>query len=153
ILGNPTHYRDRHHEGAMQAALAQVPAREVYEATGIQFMPINTAWQLFSLVRAGSPLLGVAESLLMMGDLFAYMLSGIRTCEYTNATTTQLIDARTGTWHEGLIEKLGLPRRLFPELIPPGTVIGPLLPEVAAATGLSPEVPVIAPATHDTGSA
>lgn len=153
LLSNPTHYRDKHHEQAMETALRTVSPEEVYASTGIQFLPFNTAWQLYSMVHSGSPLLEVADSLLMMADLFAYMLSGFRVCEYTNATTTQLVNADARTWDSGLIEKLGLPRHTFPDLVEPGTLVGPVLPEVAALTGLAPEVQVIAPATHDTGSA
>jgi len=153
ILGNPVHYRDHRHDGAMEAALEVVPAEEVYRATGIQFMPINTIYQVYAMARAGSPVLDAAEDLLLMGDLFHYMLTGRRTCEYTNASTSQLLDVYHRTWHDGLIERLGLPRRIFGKPVSPGTRIGAILPEVAAATGLSPETPVIAPATHDTGCA
>lgn len=153
ILGNPVHYRDRRNDGAMEAAFETVPAEEIYAATGIQFMPFNTAYQLFAMERAGSPLLRVADSLLMMPDLFHYMLCGRRACEYTDASTTQLLNVRERTWDDGLIARLGLPRRLFLSLVEPGTVLGTLLEDVAAETGLSPNVPVIAPATHDTASA
>jgi rhamnulokinase len=153
ILGNPVHYRDRRHDGAMEAALAAVPPEEIYAATGIQFLPFNTAYQLFAMARAGSPLLSVADSLLMMPDLFHYMLCGRLSCEYTDASTTQLLDVRERTWDDALIGRLGLPRRLFLSLVEPGTVLGTLLEDVAAATGLDPDVPVIAPATHDTASA
>lgn len=153
ILGNPTHYRDSAHQNVMEETLRAVPAEEVYAATGIQFMPFNTAWQLRSRVLAEDAALACAESFLMMADLFAYMLTGRRTCEYTNASTTQLLDARTRTWDNALIARLGIPRHIFPEPTQPGAVIGTLLPEVAAATGLAAETPVFAPATHDTGSA
>ncbi len=136
ILGNPVHYRDHRHDGAMEAALEVVPAEEVYRATGIQFMPINTIYQVYAMARAGSPVLDAAEDLLLMGDLFHYMLTGRRTCEYTNASTSQLLDVYHRTWHDGLIERLGLPRRIFGKPVSPGTRIGAILPEVAAATGL-----------------
>ncbi|HNT88854.1 MAG TPA: FGGY-family carbohydrate kinase, partial [Candidatus Hydrogenedentes bacterium] len=132
---------------------AVVPRANIYRATGIQFLPFNTVYQLLSLVRAKSPLLEVADCLLMMGDLFGYLLSGKRACEYTNASTTQLLDPRARAWHEELIRKLGLPRHILLDPVPPGTVLGPVLPEIAARTGIAPEVPVIAPATHDTGAA
>jgi rhamnulokinase len=137
----------------MEAAFETVPPDEIYAATGIQFLPFNTAYQLVAMERADSPLLGVADGLLMMGDLFHYMLCGRRACEYTDASTSQLLNVRTRTWDDALIRRLGLPRRLFPPLVEPGTVLGALLPDVAAATGLDPGVPVIAPATHDTASA
>lgn len=153
ILGNPVHYRDHRNDGAMEAALEVVPEEEVYAATGIQFLPFNTAWQLFAMARAGSPLLSVADSLLMMPDLFHYMLCGSLSCEYTDASTTQLLNVHDRTWDDALIGRLGLPRRLLLALVEPGTVLGTLTEDVAAETGLSPDVPVIAPATHDTASA
>jgi rhamnulokinase len=153
MLGNPVHYRDRRNDGAMEAAFEIVSPGDLYAATGIQFMPFNTAFQLVAMARAQSPLLPVADSLLMMPDLFHYMLCGRRSCEYTDASTTQLLNVHERTWDEGLIARLGLPRRLFLPLAQPGTVLGTLLPDVAAATGLDPGVRVIAPATHDTASA
>lgn len=153
VLGNPVHYRDKRNEGMMDAAFAIVPREDIYKATGIQFLPFNTVYQLLSLVRAKSPLLEVADCLLMMGDLFGYLLSGKRACEYTNASTTQMLDPYKRTWHDGLIRKLGLPRHILLDPVPPGTILGPVLPEIAAQTGIVPDVPVIAPATHDTGAA
>ena len=153
VLGNPVHYRDKRNEGMTEYAFGIVPKDEIYTATGIQFLPFNTVYQLLSLVRAKSPLLEAADALLMMGDLFGYLLSGTKACEYTDASTTQLLDPHTRTWHEGLIARLGIPRRLLLDPVPPGTVLGPVLPEVAARTGIAANVPVIAPATHDTGAA
>ena len=153
VLGNPVHYRDKRNEGMTDAAFAVVPRAEIYHATGIQFLPFNTIYQLLSMVRTQSPLLEVADSLLMMGDLFGYLLSGTQACEYTNASTTQLLDPHTRTWNEGLIEKLGLPRHILLEPVPPGTILGTILPEIAVLTGIDPRTPVIAPATHDTGAA
>lgn len=153
ILGNPVHYRDRRHDGAMEAALNVVPAEDIFRATGIQFMPFNTVYQLYAMQQAGSPLLQAAKSLLLMGDLFHYMLSGQQTCEYTNASTTQLLNVETRDWDRSLIERLGLPAHLFQTPIPPGTRIGAILPDVAKETGLAPDTPIIAPATHDTGAA
>jgi rhamnulokinase len=153
LLSNPTHYRDSGHQEAMQHAFSRIPREEIYQRTGIQFMPINTAWQLFSLARKNSPLLRVADKMLMMGDLFGYLLTGRAVCEYTNASTTQLLDCHTGMWDDELIRRLGLPRSIFPEIVQPGTTLGPLLPEIVQKTGIAPDTPVIAPATHDTGSA
>ena len=153
ILGNPVHYRDKRNEGMMDYAFKKVPREDLYKSTGIQFLPFNTVYQLLSLEKAQSPLLDVADSLLLMGDLLGYLLSGVRACEYSNASTTQLLDPHTRTWNDGLIEKLGLPRKLLLDPTPPGTVLGKLLPDVAARTGINPDTPVIAPATHDTGSA
>lgn len=153
VLGNPVHYRDKRNDGMMDHAFGMVPRAEIYAATGIQFLPFNTVYQLLSLTKAKSPLLEVGKTLLMMGDLFGYLLSGVRACEYTNASTSQLLDPKTRKWNEDLIQRLGLPRHLLLDPTPPGTVLGPILPELAAQTGISPETPVIAPATHDTGAA
>ena len=145
VLSNPVHYRDKRNEGMMDYAFQIMPREEIYAATGIQFLPFNTVYQLLSMVRGNSPLLEIADSLLLMGDLFGYLLSGHRACEYTNASTTQMLDPRRRTWNEALIGRLGLPRRLLLDPIPPGTVLGPVLPEIVAATGVSPQTPVIAP--------
>ena len=153
VLANPVHYRDKRNDGMMDEAFKTVPREELYRETGIQFLPFNTVYQLLSLVKSGSPLLEVADSLLMMGDLLAYLLSGKKACEYTNASTTQLLDPHTRTWNEGLITRLGLPRRLLLDPVAPGTVLGPLREDVAASAGLAQGIPVIATASHDTGSA
>lgn len=153
VLANPVHYRDKRNEGMTEAAFSIVPREDIYRATGIQFLPFNTAYQLLSLTRARSPLLEVAESLLMMGDLFGYLLSGKQACEYTNASTTQLLDPYRRDWNDDLIARLGLPRHILLKPVSPGTVLGSVLPEVAAQTGIDPRTPVIAPATHDTGAA
>jgi rhamnulokinase len=153
VLSNPVHYRDKRNEGMTDYAFSKVPREEIYRATGIQFLPFNTVYQLLSLAKAKSPLLDVADALLLMGDLFGYLLSGRRACEYTNASTTQLLDPHRRTWNDDLVQRLGLPRALLLKPVQPGTVLGPILPEIATQTGISPEVPIIAPATHDTGCA
>ncbi len=152
LLGNPVHYRDARTEGMIEAACALVPRERIYEITGLQFLPFNTAFQLLAMKRAGSPLLDVAETLLMMPDLIGWLLTGRRAGERTDASTTQLLDARGGTWSDDLCEGLGLPRSILPELIDPGTELGPLRADVAAEAGLG-RVAVVAPATHDTASA
>ncbi len=153
LLANPVHYRDKRTEGMMSAAFALAPREEIYETTGIQFLPFNTIYQLFSMVRSDSPLLKVAETFLMMPDIFHYFLTGRRACEFSNATTTQLYDPRRGKWADDLFKRLGIPRRIMPEILMPGSALGTILPEVADATGLAPATRVILPATHDTGSA
>jgi len=153
VLGNPVAYRDKRTEGMQEYAFQRVPREEIYRITGIQFLPFNTVYQLLSLVKKESPILAAAERLLLMGDFFAYLLSGRASCEYTNASTSQLINARAKDWDYGLIERLGLPRRIFQELIPPGTVINSLHPQLVAETGLAAHTRIIAPATHDTASA
>jgi rhamnulokinase len=152
LIENPVHHRDRRTDGATDALFAEVPAREIYERTGIQRMPINTLIQLYAAVRAGEASLEIADVLLLIPDLFHFWLSGVATSEYTNATTTQCLDPRAQAWATGLLERLRLPATLLPELVRPATPLGSLLPEVAARTRLRRAV-VVAPATHDTASA
>ncbi len=150
LVSNPHHYRDSRTEGLVEVAAGRVSESEIYRVTGIQFMQINTLYQL--LAMEGSPLLGAADTLLLIPDLIAYWLTGGRACEYTNATTTQLYDLGTAGWASDLMGDLGIPERLFPEIVAPGVRLGSLLPEVREETGLG-EVPVTAVATHDTASA
>ncbi len=152
LLGNPRHYRDPHTETILEEAFARVSRWEIFRQTGIQFMRFNTLFQLLALQRDRSPLLEVAETLLFIPDLFHYLLTGIKANEYTNASTSQMLDPLSRTWAFGLLEAFGLPRCLCGKLVSAGTVLGPLLPGVANDTALAP-IPVIAPATHDTGSA
>jgi len=151
LISNPYHYRDARTDGMDERAFGRVPKREIYATTGIQFMPINTLYQL--LAMEDSPLLAAAQTLLMIPDLIGYWITGVRACESTNVSTTQLYDPRSGDWAYGLLEKLGLPARVFGEIVPPGTRLGPLLPEVAKETGVGGDVPVTAVASHDTASA
>jgi rhamnulokinase len=152
LVSNPVHHRDERTVGAMEQLFAQVPARDVYEQTGIQLMPINTLVQLYAAARAGDRTLEIAETLLLIPDLFHFWLSGVATSEYTNATTTQCLDPRAQAWATELLERLGLPAKVLPALVRPATTLGPLLPEVAERTRLRRAV-VVAPATHDTASA
>jgi rhamnulokinase len=152
LLGNPRHYRDPHTENILDEAFRKVPKLDIFRQTGIQFMRFNTIFQLLALARDRSPLLDAAESLLFMPDLFHYWFTGIKVNEYTDASTGQMLDPFTRGWARDLIRAFGLPERILGTLVQPGTVLGPLRPSVASATGLSP-VPVIAPATHDTAAA
>jgi rhamnulokinase len=152
LLGNPRHYRDPHTETILETAFARVPRLEIFRQTGIQFMRFNTLFQLLALQRDRSPLLDAAETLLFMPDLLHYWLTGSQGNEYTDASTSQMIEPTTRTWAQGLVRAFGLPDRILGSLVAPGTVLGPLRPAVATETGVSP-VPVIAPATHDTASA
>lgn len=142
LLANPVHYRDRRSEGMMEWVFERVPRRTVFERTGIQFMPLNSLYHLSSFARDNSPLLDVAATFLTIPDLFNYWLSGRACCEFTNATTTQFYNPRTGNWDLVTLAALGLPTSIFPEIVLPGTQIGDY-------NG----IPVIAPACHDTGSA
>jgi rhamnulokinase len=147
LLENPFHYRDRRTEGVMDSVFARVSRDRIYATTGIQFLPFNT---LYQLCATAPETLARAESLLTIPDLLNYWLTGNRAAEYTIATTTQLIDARTRTWAIDLIEELGLPPRLFLPMVDPGIEIGRVTRDVSRAMQ---GVPVIAPACHDTGSA
>ena len=153
LLGNPVHYRDPRTEGMMDLAFSKVSRERIYEATGLQFLPINTLYQLLALKTANSPLLEVAETLLMIPDLFGWLLTGRRAGERTDASTTQLLDPRSGTWSDALCRDLGLPRSILPNLIEPGTELGPLRKSVAEELGISTPLTVLVPGTHDTASA
>ncbi len=153
LLANPVHYRDARTNGMLDAAFARVSRERIYEITGLQFLPFNTVYQLLALASSHSPLLEVAESLLLMPDLFGWLLTGRRVCERTNASTTQLLDPRAGTWSDELCHGLGLPRAILPDLIDAGTALGTVRPSVADELGLTRPINVIVPATHDTASA
>src|SRR5262249_34187809 len=152
LLGNPRHYRDPHTEGVMDEAFRRVPRAEVFRQTGLQFMRFNTLFQLLALQRDRSPLLDAAETLLFMPDLFHYFFTGIKVNEFTDASTSQMLDPTTCTWAYGLVEAFGLSTKVLGTIVPPGTVLGPLRASVVSDTGLNP-VPVIAPASHDAGPA
>lgn len=152
LLGNPRHYRDPHTENIMDAAFARVPREEVFRQTGLQFMRFNSLFQLLALQRDQSPLLDVAQTMLFMPDLFHFFFTGVKVNEFTDASTSQMLDPATKGWAYGLIKKFGLPERILGTIVAPGTVLGPLRPALATETEINP-VPVIAPASHDTGSA
>lgn len=152
LLGLPHHYRDPRTKGVMEEALKRVPRAEIYERTGIQFMPINSLYQLLAMARQEAAALRHADMLLMIPDLLNYWLSGERVCEFTDATTTQCYDPRADDWARPLMERLGLPTHFLPTIVRPGTTLGPLVAGVAEETGCG-RAPVIAPACHDTGSA
>ena len=151
LISNPYNYRDPRTEGMDERAFNRVPKDRIYETTGIQFMPINTLYQL--LAMEGSPLLQVAQTLLLIPDLVSYWLTGEKACEFTAASTTQLCDALSGGWARDLLEEMRFPGHIFGEIVPPGTQLGPLLPEVADETGAKERLPVTAVASHDTASA
>lgn len=153
LLGNPYHYRDSRTDGAPDELFRYVPKGEVFQQTGIQSLQFNTIFQLWRQVQAGNPLLAVADTMLLMPDLFGYWLSGRKVAEYTNATTTNMLDCKERRWATGLLAGLGLPAQLLPPLVPPGTVLGEMRPRIALEVGLQDCPPVIAPATHDTASA
>ena len=151
LVSNPLNHRDPRTEGMVEKAFEWVPKEEIYETTGIQFIRINTLYQL--LAMRGSPLLEVTESLLLIPDLINYWLTGEKACEFTNATTTQLYGLEVGGWAQDLLQRVSLPGDVFPKVVPPATELGPLLPEVAEEVGLGAQLPVVAVASHDTASA
>ncbi len=152
LLQNPYHYRDARTANRMDEVFRKVPREEIYMATGIQFMSINTLYQLFAAARDTPSVLQAARKFLTIPDLFHFWLTGNAVCEYTNATTTQLVNPRTRTWAKDLIQRLGLPTHFWPEIVEPGTFLGKLSSAIARQTSLA-DTPVMAPATHDTGSA
>ncbi|MEV3988010.1 rhamnulokinase family protein [Streptomyces sp. NPDC049837] len=151
LLGHPYHYRDARTDGVPERVWEKVGPAELYGITGLQHLPFNTVYQLAS--AAGTAQLAAARTLLLMPDLFVHWLTGSVGAEETNASTTGLFDARTGTWSRELLDRLGIDPGLLPPLRSPGAPAGTLLPHVAAYTGLPPATPVVTVASHDTASA
>jgi len=152
LLGNPFHYRDSRTDGMMEKAFEIVPREEIFEQTGLQFMQLNTLFQLLAMRQSNSPILEQAKTMLLTPDLMNFWFTGRKCAEFTIATTTQAYDPRKGEWAWDLIEKLGIPKEIFPEIVSTGTVLGPLRADIADETGAI-NVRVIATAGHDTGSA
>jgi rhamnulokinase len=152
LLGNPYHYRDSRTNGLVERACRIVPREEIFRHTGLQFMQINTLYQLLAMKLAGSPLLETAQTLLMMPDLFHWLLSGVKCNEMTEASTSQFYNPVAGDWAGELLDKLGLPRHILGRIEQPGTRLGPLRPSIAAQTGLQ-NAAVVLPGSHDTASA
>lgn len=153
LLGLPYCYRDAHTDGAPERFFAELmPRQEVYERTGIQFMPFNSLFQLFTLRRNGCTALDAAAKILFIPDALIYMLTGEQVCERTVASTSQQLNPRTGKLDERLLQLLGLGREKFGRMVEPGERVGVLTPQVQQATGLGP-VPIIAVGSHDTASA
>jgi len=153
ILRNPMAYRDPHTFGRMEEYLAHVVSqREVYDITGIQFMNFNSLFQLYAMQQDGNVAMKMAEKVLFVPDALSWMLTGEAVCEYTIASTSQMLDPKSGDLSEKLIESVGMKRSQFGRMVQPGTQIGVLTEEVQKMTGLG-AVPVIAVAGHDTGAA
>ncbi len=152
LLANPVHYRDYRTDGMVEIAEQRTSLLRLYELTGMSPNQIHTAFQMLSMREQESPLLPVAATFLMIPDLLAYFLTGEKVCERTNAIHTQLYDPRTGEWCSEVFSALDLPRGIMPPPVDPGTQVGTLRESVQRATGLG-AVPVVAPCTHDTGSA
>lgn len=151
LLGNPFHYRDARTDGMMDQAFHHVSREQIFEQTGIQFMQINSLYQLLAMKFQNAPALEHAATFLMMPDLLNFWLTGRKACEFSDATTTQFYNPRTRGWARPLFDALDLPFHILPETVSPGTVMGTLHPAVAEEVGLSAKV--VAPACHDTGSA
>ena len=150
LVESPVCYRDERTLGAMAQVFEQIPREQIFERTGIQFMPFNTLFQLFVHARQGIP--RDARTLLLIPDVINFFLTGRRVTEYTNATTTQMINARTRQWDTELLNRLELPTNLLPKIIAAGSEVGRIKAELAGELEIDP-VSVIASATHDTGSA
>jgi rhamnulokinase len=151
LLENPYHYRDRRTEGIMEEVHRKVAPEEIYKSTGVQFLPINTLYQLFAELRDSPKIVAAVKHMVTIPDLFNYWLTGKVACEFTNATTTQLVDPRRRTWARGLMERLEIPADLPAPIIEPGSILGTLLSGIAPASLHG--TMVVAPACHDTGSA
>ena len=152
LIENPYHYRDARNAPAMAAALERISRDAIYAATGVQFISINTIYQLFAAVQHTPSPLDAAKRFVMIPDLFNYWLTGEVLCEYTDASTTQLINPRTRTWAVDLMDRLGVPARLAAPIVEAGSIIGPIRTAVAAGAKMT-GTPVIASASHDTASA
>jgi rhamnulokinase len=152
LLENPIHYRDRRTNGILEEAFQLIPREELYGITGIQFMELNTVFQLLALKNKRPHILDRADKLLFMPDLFTYMLTGKKVTEYSIATTSQMVDLATRDWSGTVLEKLGIPARLLNEIVPSGTVAAQLSECVCDECGVEP-VPVISVCGHDTQAA
>lgn len=152
LLGLPRCYRDPYTVGIPEKVYAKVPREQLYARTGIQIMNFNTIFQLYAQTEAGDEALAQADAILFMPDLLSYMLTGKKVCEYTDASTSGMMDQATRQFNKGLLEELGIRTDMLLSIVQPGTLVGTLKPSLAASTGLG-EVPVIAVAGHDTASA
>jgi rhamnulokinase len=151
LLGNPYHYRDARTNDIMAKAFSLVPRKEIFRASGLQFMQFNTLYQLLAMKLSGSSLLGAAKTLLMVPDLFHWLLTGVRCNEMTEASTSQFYDPVRGGWATELLERFGIPTDFLGRIEPPGTNLGPLRANLAAESGLAADV--VLPGSHDTASA
>jgi len=153
LLGLPVHYRDKRTDGLIEEVTARIPAAEIYAKSGIAFWPFNTLYQLRALARQNSPLLREGRTLLFIPDLLHYWLSGEKATERSIASTSQCLAVGDDRWLTEILAPLGIPAGLFSApVVPSGTVLGPVLPELAAELGLG-GMQVITPASHDTAAA
>jgi rhamnulokinase len=152
LIEAPYHYRDSRTNGMMDKAFEAMPKRDIYRHSGIQFMQLNSLYQLLAMRTAGSQALAKAKKLIFMADLFSYFLCGRVFGEYTLASTSQVMDMKTGKWSQPIFKKLSLPIEIMPPVVMPGTVVGELTDAVAREIGCG-KIPVIAVGSHDTASA
>ena len=152
LLRNPVHYRDSRTDGMQEEVFRTIPREQLYDRTGIQLMNLNTLFQLVAMTKYDGDTLSRAKTLLFIPDLFAYFLTGAKRAEFTVASTSQLLDPKTGGWAKELLAGLNIPTDILPEMIEPGQTYGMLSPEICEELGC-PAVPVIAVGTHDTASA
>jgi rhamnulokinase len=152
LLGNPFHYRDRRTDGMLEEVFSKVPQWQVYQQTGIQFMQLNSLYQLYAMTRSNSPQLSIAERFMNMPDLFNFFLTGVKANEFTISSTTQCYNPQTGNWAFDLLDDLGIPGHIFGEIVPSGTLLGNLRASLAQELSL-PSLSVVASAGHDTASA
>ena len=152
LLGQPWNHRDSRTDGMIQKACSRVPRSEIFAETGLQFLQINSLYQLLATAERDPELLAQARRFLMVPDFFHWCLSGSRVVEFTNATTTQMLNAKTRGWAFDMLRKFEIPTEMFPEVVNPGTNLGSLRKEVGEFTGLG-KLNVVTPATHDTGAA
>jgi len=150
LLGNPYHYRDGRTEGMLEKADAEVGKKYIFERTGIEFAFFNTLFQLMAMRE--DPMLASAKHLLFMPDIFNYFLTGEMKNEYTEASTSQLLNARDKDWDHELMDKMGIPSHIFKEIVHPGTIVGYLTDALCEELGC-PKIPIVAVGSHDTASA
>lgn len=152
LLSNPYHYRDTRTDGMYEKAFGIVPKEEIFKETGIAFNWFNTLYQLLSSKLSDDVSLKEAKTMLFMPDLFNFFLTGKKRTEYTVASTSQMFDSQKYDWAREMLDKFGINPDLLPEMVYPGEIIGTVKPELAEELGIK-EVPVVAVASHDTGSA
>lgn len=152
ILGQPYHYRDARTNGMMAKAFKKVPRAKIFAQSGLQFMQLNSLYQLMAWQANSPEILAAAETLLFMPDFLHWAMCGAKKVEFTNASTSQFVHPLKRDWSRPLLGKLGLPTHFLPKIVPPGTPLGPLRKSLAERIGLA-GVKVVAPPTHDTASA
>ncbi len=152
LLGNPYHYRDTRTNGMIELADKSMGKKYIFDKTGIQFNFFNTLFQFMAMVKDNDPLLDIADRMLFVPDIFNYFLTGVMKNEYSIASTSQLLDVKTKKWDKELMEKAGIPTKIFGNIVMPGEIIGELSDEICEELGC-PKIPVIAVGSHDTASA